>query len=76
MIDVLLLLRQLVSTSKLVQKGGGQLIGKKRGGVGWGGLVSLLTTVTKRLKVGSERFDLLGAGKKRDTGDKVGLSPL
>ena len=74
MIDVLLLLRQLVSTSKLVQKGGGQLIGKKRGG--WGGLVSLLTTVTKRLKVGSERFDLLGAGKKRDTGDKVGLSPL
>ena len=34
MIDVLLLLRQLVSTSKLVQ----QLIGKKRGGgvgVGW-----------------------------------------
>ena len=72
MIDVLLLLRQLVSTSKLVQKGGGQLIGKKRGG----GLVSLLTTVTKRLKVGSERFDLLGAGKKRDTGDKVGLSPL
>ena len=75
MIDVLLLLRQLVSTSKLVQKGGGQLIGKKRGG-GWGGLVSLLTTVTKRLKVGSERFDLLGAGKKRYTGDKVGLSPL
>ena len=44
--------------------------------MGWGGLVSLLTTVTKRLKVGSERFDLLGAGKKRDTGDKVGLSPL
>ena len=75
MIDVLLLLPQLVSTSKLVQKGGGQLIGKKRGG-GGGGLVSLLTTVTKRLKVGSERFDLLGAGKKRDTGDKVGLSPL
>ena len=36
MIDVLLLLRQLVSTSKLVQKGGGQLIGKKRGG--WGGV--------------------------------------
>ena len=36
MIDVLLLLRQLVSTSKLVQKGGGQLIGKKMGGgVGW-----------------------------------------
>ena len=60
-----------MSTSKLVQ----QLIGKKRGG-GWGGLVSLLTTVTKRLKVGSERFDLLGAGKKRDTGDKVRLSPL
>ena len=72
MIDVLLLLRQLVSTSKLVQ----QLIGKKRGGGGWGGLVSLLTTVTKRLKVDSERFDLLGAGKKRDTGDKVRLSPL